>query len=51
MTEPTPNPTVEQIAEALPRVPAGICSGDLTEADERIAFAERLHAIYTRALT
>lgn len=41
--------TPEQIDAALPRVPAGINSGDLTDPDERRVFVARLLEIFREA--
>jgi len=41
----------DAIERALPRIPAGIVSGDLTDDDDRHAFAERLALIYSAAFT
>lgn len=42
--------TPTDIEPVLPHVPAGIPCGDLTEPDERMAFAERLALIYAAAV-
>lgn len=44
-------PTIDDIEAALPHVPAGLHCGDLTEPDERRAFAVTVHEIVVRAST
>lgn len=43
--------TPTDIEAVLPYVPAGISSGDLTDREDRWAFAERLMLLYTAAGT
>lgn len=43
-------PAIDDIEAALPHVPAGIHCGDLTEADDRRAFAVTVHEIVVRAM-